>query len=503
MIDVIRALRQLEEIEAAKAEFYERSGEGCNDEEGSALFGRLHLDQLSRRNVIQYQTRIAVKNAGVFRSLSLPVSLLGTLHESVASLRQAETPPTLNEAVETAVELEARTLVLYGQPFFEALAKHFGPFVATLRSGSQRHLDLLAKLRSSLATAVPARPAETVVAAPLVELPVVDPHPRAAVVSPSGLADILERTGNSMLPQLLDALCEGAYIVDRERKILYWNRAAEQIAGFDAAEQLGRHCWNDRLNHVKDDGGASCGAECPLHAAMEVGCAREQQLFLHHKDGHRLPVNVVVQPIKDGSGTVFGAVELFRDSYASQVSREKLADLEKMAYLDALTGLANRRYLEATLLTRLSELQRHGWPFGVAFVDIDNFKAVNDAHGHLAGDRLLRMVAATLAANVRLTDLVGRWGGDEFLAILSNVDQAQLAHAADKLRVLVQASAGRDEDRTMAATVSIGGTLARPEDTIETLVDRVDQLMLGSKREGRFRVSLADERQAGTLDVAL
>jgi diguanylate cyclase (GGDEF)-like protein len=111
-----------------------------------------------------------------------------------------------------------------------------------------------------------------------------------------------------------------------------------------------------------------------------------------------------------------------------------------MALLDPLTKLGNRRYGQMNLSGKLREFKRYGWPFGVLFIDIDKFKAVNDTYGHDAGDRVLRLVAATIRNGLRSSDVVVRWGGEEFVAIVASVDEEKLRHVGEKLRVLVERS---------------------------------------------------------------
>jgi diguanylate cyclase (GGDEF)-like protein len=126
----------------------------------------------------------------------------------------------------------------------------------------------------------------------------------------------------------------------------------------------------------------------------------------------------------------------------------------------------------------------------VLFLDIDNFKIVNDTYGHNIGDGVLMMVARTLSNNLRAHDLVGRYGGEEFVAIITHVDIAQLHSFAERLRLLVENSSHDTEYGTIQVTVSIGATVVRPEDTIETAITRADLFMYNSKVSGRNRVSI-------------
>lgn len=290
---------------------------------------------------------------------------------------------------------------------------------------------------------------------------------------------------------LLDSISEGIYFVDRDRKIVFWNRGAEAITGHDRSEILESHCHSGKLKHLDLAGNDLCRGKCALALTIEDGRNREEEVFLHHKDGHRVPVSIRVSPVRDGNGSVVGAVEIFQDISSRIADLERIGQLQKMAFLDALTAIASRRYLEMRLRDRFAEMDRYHWLFGVLLVDIDHFKEVNDTHGHLVGDRMLQMIARTLSASTRSFDLVGRWGGDEFLALIASVDAAHLASIGNRYRLLVEKSTlPMPEGPPLRATISVGGSLARSEDTAETLLERADRQLYRSKESGRNRMSL-------------
>jgi diguanylate cyclase (GGDEF)-like protein len=148
--------------------------------------------------------------------------------------------------------------------------------------------------------------------------------------------------------------------------------------------------------------------------------------------------------------------------------------------------------MEAKLDASLAERRRLDAATGVLFVDIDHFKDINDTFGHAAGDRVLKMVAETLKQNLRTTDSLARWGGEEFLVLLPHVDAQSLEAIAEKLRKLVAASfLAADDGTPMRVTISIGGTLARQKDTRQTVVARADRLLYESKAKGRNLTTLA------------
>jgi diguanylate cyclase (GGDEF)-like protein len=204
--------------------------------------------------------------------------------------------------------------------------------------------------------------------------------------------------------------------------------------------------------------------------------------------GYRLPVRTCIDPIYGSGGEIIGAVELFTDISSNMALRRQVHDLEQMALFDSLTEIGNRRYAQMNLHARFNENKRYGWDFALVFVDIDNFKPINDRLGHAVGDRVLKMVAQTLASNIRSFDCVSRWGGDEFAVMLVHVDPDTLASTAEKLRSLVSTSAFSENGEQIQVTVSIGATLVRDTDTPDALLQRADALMYRSKSEGRNRV---------------
>ncbi len=310
---------------------------------------------------------------------------------------------------------------------------------------------------------------------------------------------------------VLDHLHDGVYFVDRRRRITYWNHGAERITGYSAQEMVGSRCADGLLMHVDDAGRQLCGGLCPLLATMRDGSAHEAHVFLHHADGHRLPVEVRAAPMYDETGTIVGAVESFSDNSALIAALNRITELDDAAVRDPLTGVGNRRYADVQVRAALVQARAHAqltgpeggrMRTGVLFVDLDRFKNVNDRHGHLVGDQVLAMVARTMTANLRTSDVVARWGGEEFLAIISNLDGDRLLAIAEQVRMLVaNAALVLEGGDAVEVTVSIGATLIRPGDTVESLTGRVDQLMYSSKQQGRNRVS-CDQVPAAPLSAA-
>jgi diguanylate cyclase (GGDEF)-like protein len=146
---------------------------------------------------------------------------------------------------------------------------------------------------------------------------------------------------------------------------------------------------------------------------------------------------------------------------------------------------------DAALSGRLENLGRYGWRFGLLIVDIDHFKQVNDMYGHVIGDAVLQGVGATLQGAVRAGDIVARWGGEEFAVLVEASDDAGLRETAERIRVLVAQSEARRETLAVSVRVSVGGTLALPVDTAESLLARADGALYGAKHSGRNRIEIA------------
>ena len=289
--------------------------------------------------------------------------------------------------------------------------------------------------------------------------------------------------------ELLDHMSDGVYFVDRNRRILYWNEGAFRLTGYKSEELVGRCCQDDTLCHVDATGRQLCQEGCPLTASVNDGGSHEAQVFLRHKQGRRVPVSVRVQPIRGADGSVVGAVEIFSDNTIQHATRRKNEEMERLAFLDPVTQLPNRRYLEMSLQTAASEFQVHKDPFGLLVIDLDRFKAINDGFGHATGDLALREVAKTLSGALRTTDIVGRWGGDEFLAIVRHINGETLKILSERCCMLV-ARTLLPTGGGVAMSVSIGATLVALDDTFEGLIQRADALMYQSKASGRARATI-------------
>jgi diguanylate cyclase (GGDEF)-like protein len=165
--------------------------------------------------------------------------------------------------------------------------------------------------------------------------------------------------------------------------------------------------------------------------------------------------------------------------------------LEQMATTDRLTGLLNRHAFEIMMQQSLAEARRGGRPLSAVLIDIDHFKALNDRHGHLAGDRVIAHVSALIRDSLRASDLACRWGGEEFLVVLRDCGEADAVVLADKMRSLIADCRLPSVGEAVVVTVSAGVTCWQPDDTPETLIERADKALYAAKHAGRNRTRVA------------
>lgn len=282
--------------------------------------------------------------------------------------------------------------------------------------------------------------------------------------------------------EIINNLCDGVYFVDNERQITFWNKAAEAITGYTSDEIIGQHCQSNILNHIDREGRPLCVLGCPLYATIIDGHQRKAEVFLRHKEGHRIPIMVNIFPITDETG-IIGAIEIFTPSSPIVYEDNLIEKLSDMVMSDHLTGLANRRKIEGYLEYRFHEMKRFQNQFCVVFLDIDNFRTFNNTYGHEAGDSILKSISKSIRSNVRDTDVFGRWGGEEFIGVFEIKNSYEATLLAEKMRILIAGTEIFHGDCCLSVTASLGVTVARDTDSIESVVKRADSLMYESKQK--------------------
>jgi PAS domain S-box-containing protein len=274
---------------------------------------------------------------------------------------------------------------------------------------------------------------------------------------------------------ILDHFDEGVYMVDRDRRIVYWNRAAEEITGYRQHEVVGCCCAAGLLMHADEDGTVLCTGSCPLEQVMEDGVSSERTLTLKHKDGFRLPVRVRAMAIRDAAAGCAGAVEVF--SPATPSGYETFGNLRAHGCLDEETGAAARPWGELWAEQRIAEMERFGMPLGWLSVELNDVQRTESGCGHGAVTAALATLARTLQSNLSPADVLTRWDRAAFRVSLHNCAPGQLAEVSRSVARLAQLSEFRWWGERIPLAVRVRAVLAHPGDTLATLEARLSGVL--------------------------
>jgi diguanylate cyclase (GGDEF)-like protein/PAS domain S-box-containing protein len=286
---------------------------------------------------------------------------------------------------------------------------------------------------------------------------------------------------------LLHAAGEGIFGVDAAGQVTFINPAALRMLGFSAEEMMGQSV-HGLIHHSHGDGSNYAVEECPMYASYTKAIdSHVIDETLWRKDGSSFPVEYSCMPItKDGK--VMGAVVTFRDVTERKQSEEKI---RQMVYHDFLTGLPNRKLFSDRLGIALAQARRNQKEVGIALLDLDHFKGVNDTLGHDVGDLLLQATAERLSEALRKGDTVARFGGDEFLLILPDLKATEDAiQVAQKIVDGFRKPFLIDTHR-LVVTTSIGIAVCPHDGTDEVvLLKNADIAMYQAKQAGGNRYQL-------------
>ncbi len=288
--------------------------------------------------------------------------------------------------------------------------------------------------------------------------------------------------------QIFDTSPDAMWIIDRRHRVKRINHALLKLLDTSADEVIGRRCHEVMPN-------ALCsGPQCPLVQFREGASRMESDTELCRPDGVSVPFILTASPFYGLDGELNGVVGSFKDiterKEAEAALQEANRELARMATIDGLTQIANRRRFDECLEKEWRRLQRERKPLALILGDIDFFKNYNDYYGHQVGDDCLWTVAQAIAENVRRpADLPARYGGEEFAVILPNTPLEGAVHVAETIRRAVSELQINHSRSAVAAhvTMSIGVSAALPsqDGSIERLLQAADSALYQAKSEGR------------------
>lgn len=295
----------------------------------------------------------------------------------------------------------------------------------------------------------------------------------------SSLQTVLEQ--EQELALITSNIADGIYVMDSRGLITFVNQRAAELLQYTINELQGAIAHD--LFHRHGGDVQSSLEDCPIYQVIRTRGRYEAEELFVRKDGALVTVQVASQPLLDND-QVIGSVTVFRDISEQKQIEEQL---RLLSITDPLTGVYNRRFLQETMLKEQYRAERHAEPFSLIALDIDHFKSVNDRLGHDAGDQVLRHLVDLIRGRIRSSDILARWGGEEFLLLLPSTSLAAASSLADSL---LEALRSTPIEGIGIITASLGVTAWRTGDTVGQLVQRADTLMYAAKTNGRNRVMI-------------
>ena len=308
--------------------------------------------------------------------------------------------------------------------------------------------------------------------------------------------NILSAASASLLDVLVDRINIGIFCVNQKMEITLWNRFMESHSGKTAPDVMGKNLFE-------------CFEELP-HSVLQhkinsvfilknfAFTSWEQRPYIF-RFRHNRPVTGGVDfmyqdctfiPLKDDAGEVqqvcVTLIDVTDTAIYQKMMKEAMTSLAEASNRDGLTGIYNRRFIEEAVAKEFSRVQRYGGTLSIILFDLDNFKSINDTHGHLIGDEVLRAAATCIGSIVRLTDTFGRYGGEEFMALLPATSAGGATILAERLRQRLASTPVTHGKLTVQVTLSAGLAEWQPGmQRYETLIKAADQALYQAKERGR------------------
>lgn len=301
---------------------------------------------------------------------------------------------------------------------------------------------------------------------------------------------------NDLMRMLLESTGEGIFGVDNNGSCTFVNHAAQKLFGYSLAELKGRS-MHQMTHHSHKDGSDFPQKNCPIYNAFHSGthCSVDDDVFWH-KDGTFFPVQYSAYPIRDDIQAITGSVVVFRDVTESQAMAK---EMKYLASHDSLTSLLNRYSFEQRLTSALESAQNDNTQHIVCYLDLDQFKVINDTCGHIAGDEMLKLIAHLLKKIVGENATLARLGGDEFGLLLEN---CAIEHAHKITRQICQAI--KDfrfvrEEKIFITSCSIGlSAISKDTKSVQNIMSAIDSACYIAKDKGRNQVHISTDNDIET-----
>lgn len=289
---------------------------------------------------------------------------------------------------------------------------------------------------------------------------------------------------------VLEDLPIGLYLVDRYRRIVFWNSGAERICGYLRQDVVGRFL-REHLHATEDPADAPDAEDHdPISLVLRDGKPSTAHVSILHKEGYRVPVVLQTVPLRNEHGAIIGAAECFESNVAATERTRRRTASGRPVCLDEVTGFPSKGSMEAHLRELLAVFMERHADFAIVMIAIDCLDDLRASRGPGIVPSILRVVSHTIANSLRPTDDVGAWSNNRFLAVLTECKEGDLERVAKRLRKMIGQSQVEWWGDRFAVTASLGCAGCRPEDTVESLVDRTEKAFEESAAAGGNRVTV-------------
>jgi diguanylate cyclase (GGDEF)-like protein/PAS domain S-box-containing protein len=293
----------------------------------------------------------------------------------------------------------------------------------------------------------------------------------------------------SIYRAVLESLQIGIYLVDREQRIVFWNDGAEKITGYLRQDVVGSFCREASAGENGTERIVLSDAAESLKIALRDGKPAMGDISLRHKAGHRIFVRVRSVPIRNAHGTIIAAAESIDESLSASEWDRRQSKLADYGCLDPVTGVLTNDLIITRLREAVATFGEARVPFSVLAVKIDGMEQLRWSYGGAVITPVLRVIATSLENCLRPTDFLGRISESRFLAILTECGSPELPRAAERIKKTVNTSEVQWWGDRWSVTVSIGGAVVQPGDTLDSLLARATKALERSVEAGGNRVT--------------
>jgi diguanylate cyclase (GGDEF)-like protein/PAS domain S-box-containing protein len=287
--------------------------------------------------------------------------------------------------------------------------------------------------------------------------------------------------------KLIDNMHDGVVFVDSQSTILLWNTGVERLTGVSGAAACGRTLLPNLMDMCNGREQRIANEDCPIAHAIATGVQWLGRVNVMGRQGRHVAVDLHAIPVRSNDGAIHGATVLLHDVSSETSLEEKCQALHAQVAKDPMTQVANRAEFDRMLNNFVAAHQESNLPCSLIMSDLDHFKAINDTHGHQAGDMAIITFASLLKSMCRSGDLVARYGGEEFAILCADCTNAAAARKAEAIRQAL-ASIKHTILGNESFTASFGVTELQTGDTPETMLRRADRALLQAKDQGRNQV---------------